>query len=147
MANEQNLIPQAHALTVEEASKGGKKSGESRRAATELRKKLAVALQNKYTDKQTGEAIEGTEAIVLALMSKAMNKKDKDQLNAIKYIMTVLGADKSEAEEKKIDAEIELTKAKTKQLAEGKSVIEVENLATLADMLKLGQNNEENNAD
>ena len=127
--------------------KGGKKSGESRQAAAELRKKLAVALQNKYTNKDTGEQIEGTEAIILALMSKAMNKKDKDQLNAIKYIMTVLGADKSEAEEKKLDAEIELTKAKTKQLAEGKSVIEVENLATLADMLKLGQNNEENNAD
>ena len=127
--------------------KGGIKSGESRRAAAELRKKLAVALQNKYTNKDTGEQIEGTEAIILALMSKAMNKKDKDQLNAIKYIMTVLGADKSEAEEKKIDAEIELTKAKTKQLAEGKSVIEVENLATLADMLKLGQNNEKNNAD
>ena len=127
--------------------KGGKKSGESRQAAAELRKKLAVALQNKYTNKDTGEQIEGTEAIILALVSKAMNKKDKDQLNAIKYIMTVLGADKSEAEEKKLDAEIELTKAKTKQLAEGKSVIEVENLATLADMLKLGQNNEENNAD
>jgi hypothetical protein len=61
--------------------------------------------------------------------------------------MTVLGADKSEAEEKKIDAEIELTKAKTKQLEEGKSVIEVENLATLADMLKIGKNDEENNAD
>lgn len=127
--------------------KGGIKSGESRRAAAELRKKLAVALQNKYTNKDTGEQIEGTEAIILALMSKAMNKKDKDQLNAIKYIMTVLGADKSEAEEKKLDAEIELTKAKTKQLEEGKSVIEVENLATLADMLKLGHNNEKNNAD
>lgn len=127
--------------------KGGKKSGESRQAAAELRKKLATALQNKYTNKDTGEQIEGTEAIILALMSKAMNKKDKDQLNAIKYIMTVLGADKSETEEKKLNAEIELTKAKTKQLAEGKSVIEVENLATLADMLKLGQNNEENNAD
>lgn len=35
MANEQNLIPQAHELTVEEASKGGKRSGEARR-----RKKL-----------------------------------------------------------------------------------------------------------
>ena len=31
MANEQNLIPQAHILTVEEQSKGGKKSGEVRR--------------------------------------------------------------------------------------------------------------------
>lgn len=140
-------MKQSKEEAVKNGRKGGIKSGESRRAAAELRKKLAVALQNKYTDKQTGEQIEGTEAIILALMSKAMNKKDKDQLNAIKYIMTVLGADKSEAEEKKLNAEIELTKAKTKQLAEGKSVIEVENLATLADMLKLGQNNEENNAD
>lgn len=31
MANEQNLIPQAHVLTVEEQSKGGKISGEKRR--------------------------------------------------------------------------------------------------------------------
>lgn len=31
MANEQNLVPQAHKLTVEEQSKGGKKSGEVRR--------------------------------------------------------------------------------------------------------------------
>ena len=140
-------MKQSKEEAVKNGRKGGIKSGESRRAAAELRKKLVVALQNKYTDKQTGEQIEGTEAIILALMSKAMNKKDKDQLNAIKYIMTVLGADKSEAEEKKIDAEIELTKAKTKQLAEGKSVIEVENLATLADMLKIGKNDEENNAD
>lgn len=33
MANEQNLIPQAHKLTLEEQSMGGKKSGESRKAA------------------------------------------------------------------------------------------------------------------
>lgn len=33
MANEQNLIPQAHKLTVEEASKGGINSGKSRQAA------------------------------------------------------------------------------------------------------------------
>lgn len=31
MANSENLIPQAHQLTVEEQSKGGKKSGETRR--------------------------------------------------------------------------------------------------------------------
>lgn len=31
MANEQNLIPQAHKLTVEEQSKGGKISGEKKR--------------------------------------------------------------------------------------------------------------------
>lgn len=96
--------------------KGGKKSGESRQAAAELRKKLAVALQNKYTDKQTGEQIEGTEAIILALVSKAMNKKDKDQLNAIKYIMTVLGADKLESEIARQEAETKLINAKVDML-------------------------------
>ena len=30
MANEQNLIPQAHVLTVEEQSKGGRNSGKTR---------------------------------------------------------------------------------------------------------------------
>lgn len=37
MANEQNLIPQAHVLTVEEASKGGKASGETRRKQRTLK--------------------------------------------------------------------------------------------------------------
>lgn len=45
MANEQNLIPQAHKLTVEEASKGGVISGEVRR--------------QKKTLKQIGEMIGG----------------------------------------------------------------------------------------
>ena len=33
MANDQNLVPQAHKLTVEEASKGGTNSGKSRQKA------------------------------------------------------------------------------------------------------------------
>ena len=37
MANEQNLVPQAHVLTVEEASKGGKASGEARRKQRTLK--------------------------------------------------------------------------------------------------------------
>ena len=40
MANEQNLIPAAHKLTVEEASKGGKASGEARRKKREIREML-----------------------------------------------------------------------------------------------------------
>lgn len=64
-------MKQSKEEAVKNGRKGGIKSGESRRAAAELRKKLATALQNKYTDKQTREQIEGTEAIILALMSKA----------------------------------------------------------------------------
>lgn len=37
MANEQNLVPQAHILTVEEQSKGGKASGEARRRQRTLK--------------------------------------------------------------------------------------------------------------
>jgi len=37
MANEQNLVPQAHTLTVEEQSKGGVASGKARRAKKTLR--------------------------------------------------------------------------------------------------------------
>lgn len=37
MANEQNLIPQAHKLTVEEASKGGIASGKARRQKKTLK--------------------------------------------------------------------------------------------------------------
>lgn len=60
--NEQNLIPQAHKLTVEEASRGGKRSAESRRrkrdmaelAATMLNQRLAGAseqtVRNNYPD-------------------------------------------------------------------------------------------------
>ena len=40
MANEQNLIPQAHKLTVEEASRGGQKSGEVRREKKTVQKIL-----------------------------------------------------------------------------------------------------------
>lgn len=42
MANEQNLKPQAHTLTVEELSRGGKKSGESRRKKRTLRELMEL---------------------------------------------------------------------------------------------------------
>lgn len=40
MANKENLIPQAHVLTVEEQSKGGKKSVEARRQKKTVQKIL-----------------------------------------------------------------------------------------------------------
>ena len=46
MANEKNLIPQAHTLTVEEASKGGQNSGKSRREKKTIQKILADLLDS-----------------------------------------------------------------------------------------------------
>ena len=50
MANEQNLIPQAHTLTVEEASKGGQNSGKSRREKKTIQKILADLLDGQIKD-------------------------------------------------------------------------------------------------
>ena len=50
MANEKNLIPQAHTLTVEEASKGGIASGKSRREKKTIQKILADLLDSEIKD-------------------------------------------------------------------------------------------------
>ena len=50
MANEKNLIPQAHTLTVEEASKGGQNSGKSRREKKTIQKILSDLLDSEIKD-------------------------------------------------------------------------------------------------
>ena len=50
MANEKNLIPQAHILTVEEASKGGIASGKARREKKTIQKILADLLDGQIKD-------------------------------------------------------------------------------------------------
>lgn len=70
MANEQNLIPQAHELTVEEASKGGKRSGEARRKKRQLRDALQELLDRDYTDKN-GNTADGTMILAAQLFKKA----------------------------------------------------------------------------
>lgn len=52
MANEQNLIPQAHVLTVEESSKGGKASGKARSFKSAMKKMLALNLTEQEVKKQ-----------------------------------------------------------------------------------------------
>lgn len=50
MANKENLIPQAHVLTVEEASKGGKNSVIARREKRTIQKILNELLDGKIAD-------------------------------------------------------------------------------------------------
>lgn len=74
MANEQNLIPQAHVLTVEEASKGGKASAESRAARKTFRDGLLLLLNEPMKDKE-GKLTDKTpqDAIIAALVKRAAN--------------------------------------------------------------------------
>ena len=67
MANEQNLIPQAHKLTVEEQSRAGKRSGEVRRARKTLREELLLLLSQGNVQ----------EKIILAMIDKCLKGDTK----------------------------------------------------------------------
>lgn len=86
MANEQNLIPQAHRLTVEEASKGGKASGKARREKRMLRDALQELLDREYTDKQ-GNTADGTTILAAQLFKKAQ----KGDLRAWQILRDTVG--------------------------------------------------------
>lgn len=70
MTKEQNLIPFANRTESEQRkirSKGGKKSGESRREKANLRKLLEVLLETKHGDMTTAQAI------TMAIAEKALS--------------------------------------------------------------------------
>jgi uncharacterized small protein (DUF1192 family) len=102
MGNEKNLKPGAHTLTVEEQSRGGVNSGVSRRRNANLRKIAKGIIQG-----------EEMESIVMALLETASDSDNKNQINAVKVIMQLLGQDKSPAEVKELNARVEKLKAET----------------------------------
>ena len=57
MANEKNLIPQAHVISVEEASKGGKKSAQVRREKKTIQKILDSYLDTPIKKNATLEVL------------------------------------------------------------------------------------------
>lgn len=72
MANKNdNLIPQAHKLTLEEQSNGGKASGEARRRKKELKECIEMLLESDIKAKN-GDVMSGAEAIATKLFEKAL---------------------------------------------------------------------------
>lgn len=71
MAGNKNLIPQAHKLTVEEQSAGGKASAEARRKKRDLRKAFEALLEKEFLDKK-GTSLTGAEILALKQFDKAM---------------------------------------------------------------------------
>jgi TRAP-type C4-dicarboxylate transport system substrate-binding protein len=70
---EDNLVKgdEAHKLTAEEQSMGGKASAEARRKKRDLREALEILLDKEYTDKKTGETMQGIEVVTAALFKEA----------------------------------------------------------------------------
>lgn len=86
MANEQNLIPQAHKLTVEEQSAGGKASVKARAEKRDLRKALEVLLEKDWEDKN-GNKLSGTQAVATKLFEQAM----RGNIRAFEMIRDTVG--------------------------------------------------------
>lgn len=86
MAKEENLIPGAHKLSVEEASKGGIASGRARAEKRDLRKALELLLEQTYTDKK-GVTRTGAQAITEKLFSEVM----KGNVRAFEVLRDTVG--------------------------------------------------------
>lgn len=102
MANEQNLVPQAHKLTVDEASRGGKNSAKARRAKKRKHENwrelgemfLPMALKDgdltdirSISDVNNRANITAEEAIFFSLLNKAM----KGDVTAIRELFDMTG--------------------------------------------------------
>lgn len=73
MPNAQNLIPGAHPLTVDEASKGGKRSGEVRREKADLRRVIQTWMESQATTDKNGNPMTGAELMAMVAV-KEMSK-------------------------------------------------------------------------
>lgn len=72
MANDENLVPQAHVLTVEEQSKGGRASVQSRREKKAMREHLEAALQMPHYELDGTRTTKGA-AVTAALVERAIS--------------------------------------------------------------------------
>ena len=113
-----NLIPQAHKITVEEASKGGKRSAKARRQKADLRKAAQAVLTGTYTD-NNGKEITGEELVIRGIVANLGKPNGKHWGKALDVLMDLTDARKSEEEKQRIKAETELTLAKAKLMQGG----------------------------
>jgi hypothetical protein len=75
VANIDNLIPEAHKLTLEEQSAGGKRSGEVRREKATMKKTLEMLLNEKNSKGKTYRELSTLGLIKGAIDGKAENYK------------------------------------------------------------------------
>lgn len=94
MANEQNLRPGEHKLTVEEQKRGGIASGKARREKATLKKALQAVLDGTFTDKNGKEA-SGADILIASMFKIASNSKDRQAVNAFRAILELSGEAKT----------------------------------------------------
>ena len=111
MANADNLIPQAHKLTVEEQSKGGIASGKARRKKATVKEIFQQLLnsdlneqQKKQLLSQFSELTDESISYKTAIGIKQLDKAVKGDINAAKFMFDYAG----EKPVENIDTEVKL---------------------------------------
>ena len=104
MANEKNLIPQAHVLTVEEASKGGQKSAQVRREKKTIQKILTELLDGEIKDSPqfaklaSKMGVESDKSVKdIFTMVCLLNSVKSGNLGDLERLVKLLGEDKDNA--------------------------------------------------
>jgi hypothetical protein len=105
MANEKNLIPQAHKLTVEEASKGGQNSGKARREKKTIQKILSDLLDSEIKDMPqfaklaSKMGVESDKSVKdIFTMVCLLNSVKSGNLGDLERLSKLLGEDKENAD-------------------------------------------------
>ena len=140
---EDNLIPQAHTLTVDEQSAGGKKSGEARRRKKTMRELAVIVNSLPLSSKNKAQLPDGIKenemTFQMGFIIKVYQQALKGDTKAMK-----LGVELSNTlDEERNKLEIKKLKAEIKKLNDDASAsTNIEDLTPLADMLK--EENDEN---
>ena len=102
MANEKNSIPQAHLLTVEEASKGGQNSVKARREKKSLRMLAEMLVELEIKGKKNQQVLEALgipeeewnhkTLCVLGMIKEA----EKGNVKAFEKVQELIGEDRDE---------------------------------------------------
>ena len=133
--NTQNLIPGAHKLTVEEASKGGKNSVKSRKADKTVRKLLENFLSSECKDSPTLSklanklGLESDEDIkTLFTATCVINSMKKGNLKDLAILMELLGENATDdfGSEVEDDALTKALEEEAKKMEEEAKEIETE---------------------
>ena len=136
MDKRENLIPGKHILTVEEQSKGGKKSGEKRREKADIRKKLTDLMSDpaapdvaEKLNKITGVPVKDFSDVVLASIVRGVMKSSPQM---IEMLMEYTGQSKH-AEQR--DAELKIARERL-EIEKQKADLEVEKQKLWMDAVK-----------
>lgn len=144
--NDENLIPfneRSESEVREMNRKGGINSGKARRAKADLRRAMQDALNSTFTDSK-GKKATGAEIVMAGLMANLSDQKARNWGKAVEVMLLLTGQNMTKEQIAKIKAEIELTKAKTKAISDGNSSEDFEDLSPLADLLRGGEDGNEN---